>query len=178
MKFGKLLAAGKSWAGGNGVGRYQMRDGFHLPKFISPKNPFKQEAVAQPIAPPTVAAAPATIIAAPVASQEKVRPVIAVKIDWRGYAGKAGQTIVAAAKAVMALSKPAAKWAGEFVKRGMLFCLDHNPFSAIGNPKLPGIPRFGKSVVQGELSLDRVKVGQNDLMDADLEVARVGAGPK
>jgi len=178
MKFGKLLAAGKSWAGGNGVGRYQMRDGFHLPKFISPKNPFKQEAVAQPIAPPTAVAAPATIVAAPVASREKIRPVVAVKIDWQGYAGKAGQATVAVAKAVVALSKQVAKWSGAFVKRGMLFCLDHNPFSAIGKPKLPGIPRFGKSGVQGELSLDRVKVVQGDLMDAELEVARVGAGPK
>jgi hypothetical protein len=181
MKFGKLLAAGKSWAGGNGVGRYQMRDGFHLPKFISPKNPFKLEAVAQPIAPPTVAAAPATIVAepeAPIAPQEQIQPVVAIKIDWRGYARKAGRIMMVWAKAAAAWGKRAAKWTREFVTRGMLFCLDHNPFSAIGKPKLPGIPRFGKSAVQGELSLDRVKVVRNDLMDADLEVVRVGAGPK
>ena len=60
--------------------------------------------------------------------------------------------------------------AGEWLKRGAFFCLDHNPFSAIGKPKLAGIPRFGKPAVQGELSLDRVKVVRNDLSHADLEV--------
>src|SRR6478735_2830695 len=79
MKFGKLLASGKSWAGGNGIGRYQMRDGLHLPKFISPKNPFKQEAVAQPSAPPTVVAAPAmTVIAAETAPVTVVPEVVSV----------------------------------------------------------------------------------------------------
>ena len=34
----------------------------------------------------------------------------------------------------------------------------------------PAIPRFTKPAVQGELSLDRIKVVRNDLSDADLEV--------
>jgi hypothetical protein len=34
----------------------------------------------------------------------------------------------------------------------------------------PAIPEFSKPAVQGELSLDRVKVMRNDLSDADLEV--------
>ena len=34
----------------------------------------------------------------------------------------------------------------------------------------PAIPRFPKPPVQGELSLDRIKVLRNDLSDADLEV--------
>ncbi|MGD0258655.1 MAG: hypothetical protein ABSD29_02395 [Verrucomicrobiota bacterium] len=34
----------------------------------------------------------------------------------------------------------------------------------------PAIPRFPKPPVQGELSLDRIKVVRNDLSDADLEV--------
>jgi len=34
----------------------------------------------------------------------------------------------------------------------------------------PAISRFSKPPVQGELSLDRVKVVRNDLSDADLEV--------
>jgi hypothetical protein len=58
-----------------------------------------------------------------------------------------------------------------------LFCLDHNPFSAIGRPKLSGIPRFGKGAVQGELSLDKVKGGaERPEPFADLEVVRLGAG--
>jgi hypothetical protein len=41
-------------------------------------------------------------------------------------------------------------------------------------PKIekPAIPAFEKPAVQGELSLDRVKVMRNDLSDADLEVVQ------
>jgi hypothetical protein len=55
--------------------------------------------------------------------------------------------------------------------------LDHNPFSAIGRPQLPSIPRFGKQPVQGELSLDKVKVVRGDLTHADLEVVQGGTPP-
>jgi len=43
----------------------------------------------------------------------------------------------------------------------------------------PAIPRFPKPPVQGELSLDKIKVMRNDLSDADLEViaARVPTAP-
>jgi hypothetical protein len=34
----------------------------------------------------------------------------------------------------------------------------------------PAVPRFDKALVQTELSLDRVKVVRNDLLDSDLEV--------
>lgn len=149
MKFGKLLAAGKSWVGGNGIGRYQMRDGLALPKFISPRNPFKQEAAAEPIAPPSVAAAPAVIVTPAVA--DEVLPAKKVSLAAR---------------------------VGEGLRRVGLFCLDHNPFSAIGRPKLGGIPRFGKSAVQGELSLDKVKVVRSDLNHSDLEVVRLSAESK
>ncbi len=37
-------------------------------------------------------------------------------------------------------------------------------------PIKPAIPQFANSAVQGELSLDRVRVMRNDLSDADLEV--------
>lgn len=177
MKFGKLLAAGKSWAGGNGIGRYQMRDGLHLPKFISPKNPFKQEAVAQPSVPPMAAAAPAmtVVVAEPTPVVEtmsvpvvpevvSVQPTMPVqpmmpKVSWQVRAMR-----------MTKLAGELALQAGELAKRAGLFFLDHNPFSAIGKPRLAGIPRFGRLAVQGELSLDRVKVVRNDLSHADLEV--------
>ena len=149
MKFGKLLAAGKSWVGGNGIGRYQMRDGLALPKFISPRNPFKQEPVAEPVAPPPAAAAPAVNLANAVA--DLLPPAKKISLAAR---------------------------VGNGVQRVILFCLDHNPFSAIGKPKLPRMPRFGKPTVQGELSLDRVKVVRSDLTHADLEVVRLGVGQK
>ena len=177
MKFGKLLAAGKSWAGGNGIGRYQMRDGLHLPKFISPKNPFKQEAVAHPSAPPTAVAAPAMTVVAPVTecvpvavapevvsvptpmAVQPMMPKVLWQVRAKWMTKQAGEQ-----------AGELALQAGELLKRAGLFFLDHNPFSAIGKPKLAGIPRFGQPVVQGELSLDRVKVVRNDLSHADLEV--------
>lgn len=63
---------------------------------------------------------------------------------------------------------------GEFVKRAACWCLDHNPFSAIGRPRLPAMPHFGKPAVQPELSLDRVEVVRGDLAHADLEVVKAG----
>lgn len=164
MKFGKLLAAGKSWVGGNGIGRYQMRDGLALPKFISPRNPFKRESVVEQAAPPSVAAAPAQVsegalTSVPVRAAESpivVAPRIALSVKLRSLA----------------------KLAGEWLRRAALFCLDHNPFSAIGKPKLPKMPRFGKPALQGELSLDKVKVVRSDLTHADLEVVRMGVGQK
>ena len=39
-----------------------------------------------------------------------------------------------------------------------------------GKAAKPAIPRFTKPPVQGELSLDKIKVVRNDLSDADLEV--------
>ena len=145
MSFGRLLAAGKCLVSGDVAGRYQMRKHIRLPKFISPRNPFRAEsaeetAPAQPLAPATIASAEsAEVAAAPVA-----RPSL-----WeRG---------------------------GTAVRRAAEYCLDHNPLSRIGRPKLAGIPRFGKTPVQSELSLDQVKAVRGDLTHADLEVLRVGA---
>jgi hypothetical protein len=42
-------------------------------------------------------------------------------------------------------------------------------------PAPAAIPRFNKALVQGELTLDRVKVLRNDLSDSDLEVVPVRA---
>jgi hypothetical protein len=48
-----------------------------------------------------------------------------------------------------------------------------------GKAAKPAIPRFPKPAVQGELSLERIKVVRNDLSDADLEVvpARASSAP-
>jgi hypothetical protein len=48
-----------------------------------------------------------------------------------------------------------------------------------GKAAKPAIPPFPKPPVQGELSLDRVKVMRNDLSDAGLELvaARTKPGP-
>jgi hypothetical protein len=151
MNFGRLLATGKSLVNGDVSGRYRMEKKLQLPKFISPRNPFKQESVAEPVSPPAEAAAPAVTL-------EPAAPVVAVTSEVMLPADK----VLLSARLSSGL------------QRLVLFCLDNNPFSAIGKPKLSGIPRFGKSGVQGELSLDRVKVVRNDLAHADLEVVRAG----
>jgi hypothetical protein len=149
MNFGKLLSVGKSWVGGNGIGRYQMRDGLCLPKFISPRNPFRPEPVA--------------VISTPEVSEDLV----------------VSETTTTAAEVAAPVEKISLLVrVGNGLERAVLFCLDHNPFSAIGKPTLPRMPRFGKPAVQGELSLDKVKVVRSDLAHADLEVVRLGAGPK
>lgn len=159
MKFGNLLAAGKSLVNGDMSGRYQMEKNFRLPQFISPRNPFLRETVAQPATPPPVVA-PAPV------------PVAVAAVET----APVGKSVSAAPN----VAPPAAKISlaarvGGGVQKLLLFCLDHNPFSAIGRPQLAGIPRFGKPAVQGELTLDRVKVVRNDLTHADLEVVQAGS---
>jgi len=144
MNFGKLLAAGKCMAPGYESGRYQMRERFHLPQFISPKNPFAVEATgAASEVPPT------TTETTPVVS------AVTPARKWLVWVKRLGV---------------AAKWSGSVTKQGVLWFVDHNPFSSIGRPHLPAIPRFGRPPVQEELSLDKVAVMRGDLEHADLEV--------
>lgn len=143
MSFGRLLAAGKSWVGGDGIGRYRMQKNFRLPKFISPRNPFKSE------------------------TAEGMPVLAAVMPDLREGA-------VGAAPSANKVSR----WvrSGARLRRFAMFCLDHNPFLQRGQSRLRPIPRFGRLGVQGELSLDKVKVVRSDLAHADLEVVQVGSG--
>ena len=143
MSFGRLLAAGKSWVGGDGIGRYRMQKHIRLPKFISPRNPFKAEPTPEtPGLPPAAPVAPLAMAdAAPLVKPGEPRARVAAGL-----------------------------------RRFVLFCWDRNPFSGSGRAKLPAIPRFGRSGVQGELSLDKVQVVRGDLAHADLEVVPVGRG--
>jgi len=164
MNFGKLLAAGKSWVGGNGIGRYQMRDGLALPKFISPRNPFQRVAVVEPVAPPVVAAAPANVS----------EVVVPAGVPTASKAEKLNGVARRVSLVLRLRLRLLAKVTGAGLQRAVLFCLDHNPFSAIGRPKLSAIPRFGKPGTQGELSLDKVRVVRSDLTHSDLVVEPVG----
>ena len=141
MTFGRLLAAGKSWAGGDGIGRYRMQKHIRLPKFISPRNPFKLEGGAETLVAPLGQPAPASVGAAAPANQ----------VSWQ-------------ARVAVGL------------RRLMVFCREWNPFSRNNHPRRSSIPRFGRSGIQGELSLDKVKVVRSDLVHADLEVVPVGSG--
>jgi len=143
MSFGKLLAAGKSWVGGDGIGRYRMQKHIRLPKFISPRNPFKSEP----------------------AEEVSARPVVTPELP-------------AVAVGAVSSANGVSRWVGlgTPLRRFATFCLAHNPFSQRGPTQRSSIPRFGKPGVQGELSLDKVKVVRSDLAHTDLEVVQVGLG--
>lgn len=142
MSFGKLLAAGKSWMGGDGIGRYRMQKNIRLPKFISPRNPFKAEVG-----------------------------------EGAALTSAASSETPSAAVEVTTSAKAATGWSrvGGGVRRLVMFCQKHNPFSPMGSAPRSAIPRFGKPRVQGELSLDQVKVMRGDLAHADLEVVPAGS---
>jgi hypothetical protein len=141
MKFGRLLAAGKSMVSGNVAGRYQMQEGWRLPQFISPKNPFAAEATAAESASPPM--------------KTETSPVVSAVTPGR----KLSTWL---------------KRGGAAARQGAAWCLDHNPFSSIGRPRLPAMPRFGRPPVQAELSLEKVTVVRGDLVHADLEVVPAG----
>ena len=129
--------------GGEGNGRYRMQKHIRLPRFMSPRNPFKPEPSLE--TPGLPAAMPDGTGAAAGAAP----PAIKVSF-WTHF--------------------------GAGLRQCGLFCLEHNSFSRIGQAMLPAIPRFGKPRVQGELSLDKVKVVRGDLTHADLEVVHMGSG--
>jgi hypothetical protein len=141
MSFGKLLAAGRSWVGGDGVGRYRMRNNIQLPKFISPRNPFKTEPTADPDQ-----------------GEPGLPQIPTAKVTGRAAVEKRSFVLQIA----------------NGFERVVMFCVDHNPFSRVGRSRLPAMPHFGKRPVQGELSLDQVKVMRGDLVCADLEVVTAG----
>jgi hypothetical protein len=147
MSFGRLLAAGKSWVGGDGIGRYRMQKHIRLPKFISPQNPFKRETEAE------------------VDTETPVLPAVTP-----GANGPAERATIAANQVSWWVRL------GAGLRRFARWCLDRNLFGRLGRPALTAIPRFGRTGDQGELSLDTVKVLRGDLTHADLEVIPVGAG--
>jgi hypothetical protein len=142
MKFGTLLAAGKSLAfGRRGQSPYRANKQFYLPKFGSPKNPFASANQPGGAIPPVEAAA------APV---------------------KTPITVVAAKTQKLPTFSPAPR-AATWVSR-------LNPF--VSKPEFPATGgKDAKIPVQGELSLDAVKVLRNDLSDADVEVVPLKSHP-
>jgi hypothetical protein len=149
MSLGRLLAAGKSLAGGHDdAGRYRVNKHVALPKFISPRNPFAP--AEKPAAPPLRAE-----------TSEQAHGEKPVVVRAKAVANGAGNTSLQAWVAALA-----ARWISEWRRK-------INPMPRL--PKRPGpvksaVPRFAKTPVQSELSLDKVQVVRNDLSDADFEV--------
>jgi len=181
MSLGKLLTTGKSLVGlSHGNGRYQLQKGA-LPKFESAKNPFASKTHAEsaerepqlpklaveelkaitPTAPKKTDRLPAlaALIAdreASVAASRSAQPMESKQVSAPKQESPAPAPQVAA---------PVDSWLKKI-----------NPMVWFGNRKpaepKPAIPRFSKAKtpIQGELSLDNIKVMRNDLSEADVEV--------
>jgi hypothetical protein len=158
MSFGKLLAAGKSFAGGQDAFRYRANPRAVLPKFISPKNPFVQSPNKD-------------------ASERTVTPEVPAKslpnqaADAGARAASPSRLSAAATRASVCKSALARCWSCiRLLNPAKLF----NLFKRRAARSKPAIPHFGKPPMQAEFSLDRVRVVRNDLTDADLEVVEAG----
>ena len=165
MSLGKLLTTGKSLVGlSNANSRYQLRKGA-LPKFDSAKNPFTSKTAAEPSErePQLPKLSPAELKAATMKNTQPL-PLPGQKTESP-----------AAEPPAIEPAQPAAPVDGWLKKL--------NPLVWFGSRKpaepKPAIPRFDKphAPVQGELSLDNVKVMRNDLSEADVEVVPAKARP-
>jgi hypothetical protein len=169
MSLVRLLRDGKSLIGlQDSVPRYRMRAKNLLPKFGSTKNPFSTSTSepAQTAAKPAAQIAryqmtPAELAAARL-KETKELPMPA-SVEFK----KAETAPVSAATS---------NWLRQWTQK-------LNPFSGWSWRKtLPKRSLLGpnKPTVQGELSLDRVKVMRNDLSDAEVELvpAKPAAKPK
>ena len=181
MSLVRLLSAGRSLVGlQTPTSRYRMRSKNPLPKFGSDKNPFAAPAptpatpindpappLPQParvLTPAEIAAArlketkvlPASITTAPTVSPSPLTPalkpveagpgVVALAFAAvRGWVKRCGQKLKSLPRPWRKSPKPAARTS-------------------------PPIPRHDQTPVQGELSLDRVRVVRNDLSEADVEI--------
>jgi hypothetical protein len=168
MSLGKLLTTGKSLVGlSNSNSRYQLQKGA-LPKFESAKNPFAKGSPELPEREPQLPKLTPTEVAA--ANLKKTQAIVAP-------AAPAEQPVVAASSQAKPAEPPkVAPPIDGWLKK-------INPMVWFGNRKpaepKSAIPRFGKShtPVQGELSLDNIKVMRNDLSETDVEIVTAKSRP-
>jgi hypothetical protein len=171
MSLGKLLTTGKSLVGLSGTnGRYQLRTGA-MPKFESSKNPFAKSH-AEPPAPKLSEAE----IAAANLKKTQALPLLG---EVREVPKVPLETCEEARAAAEAKAKEAARPApvvDSWVKKlnPMVWFQKDKPAEA-----KKATPRFSgsKRPVQGELSLDNIRVMRNDLSEADVEVVPMKARP-
>ena len=143
MSLLRLLTAGRSLVEFKDTpGTYQMTSQRLLPHFGPASNPFSSKATAS---------------AVPAAERVEVIRTDVQDRKTSATAGKHTRTETLRLRAASRLKAWRDKCQGWFGEAG-------------GRAARPAIPRFTKQPVQGELSLDRVRVVRNDLSDADLEI--------
>lgn len=149
MSLGRLLASGKSLVGLSGeTSRYRVDKRARLPKFISPKNPFESGET------------PAAKVSDPPA---------ATKLVVAEVGAEAGDTAKPISRVPMRVR--AAEWLGGWGRK----LKSQGRRSQVRGPLKPAGPGGSSAELQGELSLETVKVVRNDLSDTDFEVVRSAA---
>jgi hypothetical protein len=196
MSLGRLLSSGKSLVGLSSASRYQLRTD-SLPKFKSQKNPFKpttEPGDREELTPAEMAAADLkktqrlpVLPPKPATPNETFQPARPAEIRVNGpirvpLPHEAKPAIPARAldqgTEVPAFGKSDKSESPAIISNWLRKL---NPLVWFGDRKpadaKPAVPRFDKKPVQGELSLENIKVMRNDLTDADVEVVQKKALP-
>ena len=192
MRMVRLLAAGKSLVGAKDPGtRYRMTGPRALPKFGSAQNPFRSKPKLEPSPLPgplpsdgrgrrAQSEAPASASASCVGSVlplgspiVQADPTVPQDEPKRASCQPAGGSTH---RQRDPLPSDGRGKGGGWLRRlaGMLISMLWWRRTAARNYPAPGLT---KPLVQGDLSLDKVRVVRNDLSDADLEIVRV-EGPE
>jgi hypothetical protein len=167
MSLLRLLAAGKSLVGmSDAETRYRVTSQRLLPQFGDGRNPFSSRGKAGP-----AQMGPS--------SPEDHGPT-SVPQEMRRSPALRGESEAAPRRGPQGVATPAScspqRFSGVLRRRtaALLAGWKTKLVGVLAKRRLkatnPAIPRFTKPQVQGELSLERIKVVRNDLSDADLEV--------
>ena len=183
MKLGKLLAAGKSMMDVHKEVSYRSSKQIYLPKFISEKNPFQREATM-----PSAAVEPKAPAEPQPSLQEPARPANVFNSAPAAVTTPGPTRVVPPEKPAAAPAKniasakpqpqplPAAAashekksgWANKF---NPMAIFKSTPAKAPAPFSQKAADKAQKpAATQTELSLDTVRVVQNDLSDADVEI--------
>jgi hypothetical protein len=172
MSLMRLLTTGKTLVDlKNSSGRYHMPGKNLLPKFGSGKNPFATPAKTQPApvaAETTPRIEPSNPKSAVAPMKETKRlPVLPAKMKETKRL-----PFVAARNGVQQQNIKPTIWQKILGGAGAVISkLNQLAWRSDRNPTVKSaVPRFAKPVVQGELSLENIKVVRNDLSDADMEI--------
>jgi hypothetical protein len=175
MSLLRLLTAGRSLVGlKKSETRYHLSQHRLLPKFAAKKNPFGNskdetqrgggETAARPQEQTLEESASVPVRAETPGKPETIVPIPELPTSTHVSAPNCGANSLPERRSLLsALGQRIAQCASPM---GKLLFWRRTRASA------PAIVRFNKPLIQGELSLERVKVVRNDLSDTDLEIVR------
>jgi hypothetical protein len=178
MSLGRLLATGRSLAGGPSVGRYNVSQRNRLPKFGATKNPFLppgSKSAAEQVRMPTVVPGGSSQ-SSPATNKPNNGPRLFARTPSK-QTGRASATVGVAllkdvARRMVAGLTPLRALAAAAVSKVTLLAarIWERLRRVRREEPRPLLPRLGKPAVQTELSLDNVRVVRNDLEESDLEI--------